>query len=92
MDALVSRSANDQEKRIRIMEAQREIVMLQSDIGRKEARRSIMDAELKKLHADMQRITVEKNLKDAEKKKLENELRILQEDLRLVKKKMNLLV
>ncbi len=82
---------NPEEKKRKLHDLQMQIIMLDSDNRKVQARKSILEAEIRKIKMDQERARIELERRKQEYDKIEYQIIKNEEDLKRMKKKMNLL-
>jgi|GEM_PF-2883376 len=80
-----------EEKSRKQREFQREIVMLESDLRKKINEKTLIDSEIRKFKKQDAQIKVEVQARLEKMKRLDQDIMLMENDIKAVKKKMNLL-
>ncbi|EKE10789.1 MAG: hypothetical protein ACD_15C00202G0011 [uncultured bacterium] len=79
-----------QERHRKISDIQREILMIESDLGKLQSQKNVLDAEERKCKKDMDRLRVEMQEKENKIKVVERNIDMAREELMRLKKKLNI--
>lgn len=83
-----SRQNDAQQRKITIMNIQRDLVITQSDLKKMQIRRQNLDAILRRIILEKSRLRMEENDTLDRAKKLDNEIRMTEEEMKRLRKSM----
>jgi chromosome segregation ATPase len=78
--------------RKRRADLERQIIMVNSDLGKLLREKESFELEQRKLRKEEERIRIERDMLDGDLKKMENDQRLFEEEIKGLKKKLKVLV